>query len=387
MRNRRTGFTLIELLVVIAIIAVLISLLLPAVQAAREAARRTQCRNNLKQMILAAHNYHDVNKQFPMGIAVVYKSCCPGCPCSCGINSGKCGHNDYNLHTWGERLLPFLEATTVYNRICMNAPIFSPACLTGAPCGQKYTAQNSGCPCTDACAAKRPAAAVIPGYVCPSSPRGTNPFVETNQCWECCLAPFNCGKIKRVYGASDYQVYCGISGGLWNYYRFAAGLGCICNPCQQSAVFSDRFVGLPVEQITDGTSTTIFCCELAGRPDWWTRAGKRTLPTGRHTYNPNPGGAWASEQNADGTMYGIAYDTVTDAGNICTSNPVSCTAPICFFNCSNEWSTCGVFSFHPGSGGVAMCDGSARMLSENIGVTVFGPILTPRGHERVTDNF
>jgi len=389
MRSRRKGFTLIELLVVIAIIAVLIALLLPAVQAAREAARRTQCRNNLKQIGLAAHNYHDVNNQFPLGLSVVYKNCCC-CVCSCGIATGNCtsiipGRNDYNGHTYGERLLPYVEASNVYRKICMNGPIFAPICLSSVPCPTVFTQKNSGCPCIDACAAIRPAAAVIPGYVCPSTPRTLNPFVETNQCWECGLTPFNCGNLKRLMGASDYQAWCRFSGNLWNYYRYVSGKGNAASRELSHSVFCDDWPGLSIDQIIDGTSTTIFVTELAGRPDYWIRAGKQPLPTPPpNSYNPNPGGAWASEQNTDAEFNGSSFDGRTQ-GNC--ANPTSCAEPICFFNCTNERGKNGVYSFHMGSGGVVMCDGSAHMLSENISVIVFAALLSPRGRDKVTDNF
>lgn len=95
-KKRNQGFTLIELLVVIAIIAILIALLLPAVQQAREAARRTQCKNNLKQIGLAMHNYHDVNNGFP----VAQYSCCWG--------------------TWVVSILPYIEQTPLYNQYEFN---------------------------------------------------------------------------------------------------------------------------------------------------------------------------------------------------------------------------------------------------------------------------
>jgi prepilin-type N-terminal cleavage/methylation domain-containing protein/prepilin-type processing-associated H-X9-DG protein len=99
MKIRSRGFTLIELLVVIAIIAVLIALLLPAVQAAREAARRSQCVNNLKQLGLALHNYHDVNGAFPIGAALY-------------VATG----SKLNL-SQQTRLLPFMEQSVLGNTI------------------------------------------------------------------------------------------------------------------------------------------------------------------------------------------------------------------------------------------------------------------------------
>ena len=104
LRSQRKGFTLIELLVVIAIIAILIALLLPAVQQAREAARRTQCKNNLKQIGLALHNYHDVYKCFPPGRTRNTYS---------GITSAWYTGN----YSWLPRLLPNIDQAPIYNTI------------------------------------------------------------------------------------------------------------------------------------------------------------------------------------------------------------------------------------------------------------------------------
>ncbi|MDP1798492.1 MAG: DUF1559 domain-containing protein [Planctomycetaceae bacterium] len=104
-RRRARGFTLIELLVVIAIIAILIALLLPAVQQAREAARRTQCRNNLKQIGLALHNYHDNFSVFPMGYSDVRAG-----------NTERIGSG----WSWATFILPQIDQAPLYNQFNFN---------------------------------------------------------------------------------------------------------------------------------------------------------------------------------------------------------------------------------------------------------------------------
>ena len=130
--RRRTGFTLIELLVVIAIIAILIGLLLPAVQKVREAASRAKCTNNLKQIALASHSYHDVNQYFPGAIYLAPPST-----------------QGYTVFV---SLLPFLEQQNLYQVWNFATPLSN---------GQSSTS---------------PAAMVLPVLICPSDVIPQNPY-------------------------------------------------------------------------------------------------------------------------------------------------------------------------------------------------------------------
>src|SRR3954470_1218171 len=132
---RRRGFTLVELLVVIAIIGVLVALLLPAVQAAREAARRTQCGNNLKQLGIALHNYHDVAGRLP-----------------CNINRviiGTTFTNDRNQASHLVNLLPYIEQKSLYDQI--NFGLHDPAFGNQIVAGQALKT------------------VVVKSYICPDS--------------------------------------------------------------------------------------------------------------------------------------------------------------------------------------------------------------------------
>ena len=135
------GFTLIELLVVIAIIAILIALLLPAVQQAREAARRTQCKNNLKQIGLALHNYLDVAGVFPPGWIAV------------DINGAPSAHEGTSGVGWATMILPYMEHGNVYSQFNANLPLTDSA--------NAAFLRNQ-----------------IPAYKCPSDPQPESFFIS-----------------------------------------------------------------------------------------------------------------------------------------------------------------------------------------------------------------
>src|SRR5579859_6807921 len=146
--RRRLGFTLIELLVVIAIIAVLVALLLPAVQQAREAARRSQCKNNLKQLGLAQHNYHDVHNQFAFSQGwEVHAGGSSDVLWNPGPSQSK---GSLFVH-----LLPFLDQAPLFNKLNFSSP--------GPRVGQQVVDPTSG---------RILANVVLPILLCPSDDSG-----------------------------------------------------------------------------------------------------------------------------------------------------------------------------------------------------------------------
>jgi prepilin-type N-terminal cleavage/methylation domain-containing protein/prepilin-type processing-associated H-X9-DG protein len=157
--GRTSGFTLVELLVVIAIIGILIALLLPAVQAARESARRTQCNNNLKQIALGMHTFHDNYGQFPPG-EVTAAVTPPGPP---GKGDGTSRNRNW---VWSALILSYIEQTALHEQLDPGLPV---------PLAESAPPRNDVPPATGSSLGTQLVLKPIPTYMCPSD---TGPVIN-----------------------------------------------------------------------------------------------------------------------------------------------------------------------------------------------------------------
>lgn len=208
--NDRAGFTLIELLVVIAIIAVLIALLLPAVQQAREAARRAQCKNNMKQLGLALHNFHDNFGSFP---ASGWTTVGPGNP-------------DGKFVGWRPLLLPFLEQANLRNLYDVKLNWWEGANLTAA-------------------------STTVPVYFCPSTP--TRPNVGS----AVAKPPRPALTFNPALSGTDYEAMLGVQPGSIDPAKY--------NASNRFAIMH-RNSTVKFRDITDGSTNTIAVVECSARP-------------------------------------------------------------------------------------------------------------------------
>ncbi|QDU06985.1 DUF1559 domain-containing protein [Gimesia aquarii] len=208
-RALKNGFTLIELLVVIAIIAILIALLLPAVQQAREAARRSTCKNNMKQLGLALHNYHETHRIFPPA----YIDNVPA------TNTSHLAPSNLNALGWGTMILPFMDQAPLYNEVGTQTGNFAFNWMDGNQDGTGSVA--------DAIVA---AQTVLPGFICPTDPmEGIN-------------------KDMNNFGKSNY--ICSASTSANN---------------RQGVMFANSTTRM--KTVTDGTTNTIFLLERTTEDD------------------------------------------------------------------------------------------------------------------------
>jgi prepilin-type N-terminal cleavage/methylation domain-containing protein/prepilin-type processing-associated H-X9-DG protein len=347
MSKRMTwGFTLVELLVVIAIIGILIALLLPAVQAARDAARRTQCKNNLKQIGLGLHNFHDVRKTFPPG-NVVEGNCCT--PPSYG--------------NWAIYILPYMEQEALSNEYRDDGGL-------GYDINHSPDFLNTN-------TANRPVCSkFLEAYSCPSDPH-RNTFGDPNNPRPDTPGPGSGTAFNQFFRTGSYR---GVAGrhGINNQANFdstechtlASGAGpgwgigwrgplhMIC-----------RWTGCPgiAKQLTlestgtilDGTANTL----IVGEYTTITRPRRTTF--------------WAYSY-ASYSLSSVSLQTRTLLADYNRCEQIG--GPSGVHACKRAWG-----SFHAGPIiNFAMCDGSVRSFTTNVSMPILANLATVAGGEAVS---
>jgi prepilin-type N-terminal cleavage/methylation domain-containing protein/prepilin-type processing-associated H-X9-DG protein len=320
----RRGFTLVELLVVIAVIALLIGLLLPAVQAAREGARRAQCVNNLKQIGIGLHNYHERVGGFPPGnVADLY-------------GSG-------TWWSWGSFLLPQTEQTAVYSSI--NFPL---------SCGDPANATAL--------------TTLVPSFLCPTD---SSWYLFTDRFGldsDPVFFPRSAAPMNYVGNWGDMKL--GITTDVYSGEPGGPSFGCggafrgVFGDCSNAQVVS-------VQGITDGTSGTIL-------------AGENSPNLNASLAWASGGNSYATTVIPLNWMTGLHNNDVDPAdGSVCNPNLIFVPwfGQHCYYN---SCFTLGFKSFHPGGANFVMADGSVRFLKQTIDLRVYNELASRAGGEVVS---
>jgi prepilin-type processing-associated H-X9-DG protein/prepilin-type N-terminal cleavage/methylation domain-containing protein len=317
---RRTGFTVIELLVVLAIIAIVIGLLLPAVQRVREAAARISCRNNLRQLGLAAHNYHDSFHRLPPGVNLspTPRGANPAIPPAPVVGQA---------FSFFEALLPYVEQDNVSRQLKFT----SPNSFNHSNWNSQFNPGNCDTPAS-------PGAITIKAFLCPSDIGRQQTTFD--------YSPSNTGPITPFYfGANSY-------GG--NAGRASFPLTAMT---QDGVFYLNSSVTLPA--ITDGTSNTLMFGER-----------KRWDPTFDRLCNDSfanfSGWAWA-DRGSFALLFGAAVPINWLIPPGTQSDPGSVFEYLRF----NAYG-----SFHPGGANFCFADGSVRFLGDNMALGVLQALST-----------